>query len=102
MWGRARPTSKRAHRIALVLFAIEDGEVVLALELAELMAAEGISKAELARRMETGRSSLERLLASENDAVTLATLRKAARPVGRRVELRLVGCLTTETASERL
>ena len=63
---------------------------VLAWELEELMASEGLTKAELARRMGTSRSSLERLLDPENDAVTLATLQKAARAVGRRVELRLV------------
>jgi len=63
---------------------------VLAWELGELMASQGLSKAELARRMGTSRSSLERLLDLDNEAVTLATLRKAARAVGRRVELRLI------------
>ena len=63
---------------------------VLAWELGELMASQGLSKAELTRRMGTSRSSLERLLDPENDVVTLATLRKAARAVGRRVKLRLV------------
>ena len=92
---------KNPHRGGLFDdFLVEQGELeatmevatkrVLAWELGELMAAEGLSKAELARRMGASRSSLDRLLNPDNDAVTLATLHKAARAVGRRVELRLV------------
>lgn len=92
---------KNPHRGGLFDdFLAEQGELeaatevatkrVLAWELGELMAAEGLSKAELARRMGTSRSSLERLLDPDNEAVTLATLRKGARALGRRVEVRIV------------
>lgn len=63
---------------------------VLARELEELMACEGLSRAALARRMGTSRWSLYCLLDPTHDAVMLGTLRKAARAVGRRVEVRLV------------
>lgn len=49
-----------------------------------------ISKAEMARRMQTSRAALNRLVDPENDAVTLATLRKAAEAVGREIRLELV------------
>jgi antitoxin HicB len=42
-----------------------------------------LTKAETARRMHTSRAAIDRLLDPANDAVTLATLRKAAAVVGR-------------------
>ena len=50
----------------------------------------GLTKAEMARRMHTSRAALDRLLDPDNDAVTLATLRKAAVVVGRGIRLELV------------
>ena len=47
-------------------------------------------KPEMARRMQTSRSALDRLLDSENQSVTLATLQKAAVAIGREVRLELV------------
>lgn len=44
----------------------------------------------MARRMQTSRSALNRLLDAENDAVTLATLQKAATAIGREVRVELV------------
>ena len=55
---------------------------VLARQLRQLMAEQGLSKSEMARRMRTSRPALERLLDPDNDAVTLNTLQKAARAVG--------------------
>lgn len=62
---------------------------VLAFQLAAAMKAESISKGEMARRLETSRSQLDRLLDPDNAGVTLGALTKAARAVGRtlRVEL---------------
>ena len=48
------------------------------------------SKSETARRMRTSRAALNRLLDSENDAVTLSTLQKAAIAIGREIRLELV------------
>ena len=50
----------------------------------------GLSKTEMARRMRTSRSQLDRLLDPENDSVTLATLQKAATAIGREVRLESV------------
>ena len=63
---------------------------VLARQLAALMQNEGLSKSELARRMETSRAQLDRLLDPENDSVTLSTLTRAAKAVGRQLRMELV------------
>lgn len=49
-----------------------------------------VSKAEMARRMNTSRAALDRLLDPEYEGVTLSTLLKAASAVGREVRLELV------------
>jgi antitoxin HicB len=63
---------------------------VLSRQLEAAMAEQGISKAEMARRMHTSRAALDRLLDPNNDAVTLGTLRKAAEAVGCEIRLELV------------
>lgn len=62
---------------------------VLAFQLAAAMKDQKITKVEMARRMQTSRAQLDRLLDPDNDAVQLATLTRAAQVVGRslRVEL---------------
>jgi hypothetical protein len=44
----------------------------------------------MAKRMQTSRAALDRLLDPENDAVTLNTLSKAAMAVGRQLHFELV------------
>ena len=63
---------------------------VLAFQIKELMESQNLSKAEMARRMQTSRAALERLLDPENRAVTLNTMDKAARSVGKRLRLTLI------------
>ena len=63
---------------------------VLARQVQAAMAEGGLSKAEMARRMQTSRSQLDRLLDPENESVTLSTLQKAAAAIGREVRLELV------------
>jgi antitoxin HicB len=63
---------------------------VLARQLEAAMKKNKLSKAEMARRMQTSRAALDRLLDPANDAVTLSTLRKAATAVGREIRLELV------------
>lgn len=62
---------------------------VLAFQLAEAMKEQRISKIEMARRLETSRSQLDRLLDPDNDGVTLAVLARAAKVVGREIKLEL-------------
>lgn len=63
---------------------------VLAWQLQEHMRANAISKVEMARRMGTSRSQLDRLLAPENGNVTLDTIARAANALGRKIRLELV------------
>lgn len=62
---------------------------VLASQLAEAMAAQNLSKAEMARRMGTSRSSLDRLLDPEVSAVTLLTLERAASALGKQLHIEI-------------
>ena len=60
---------------------------VLAWQIGQVMKAEGISKAEMARRMHTSRTQLDRLLDPKNDKVQLDTVQRAATAIGRKLEL---------------
>ena len=53
------------------------------------MKAQGLTKAELARRMKTSRAVLDRLLDEKNPSVTLSTIMRAASALGRRIRLEL-------------
>lgn len=63
---------------------------VLAWQIAQTMAKQRMTKAEMARRMDTSRSQLNRLLDPTTHSVTLETLTRAAHAVGRQVKLELV------------
>jgi predicted XRE-type DNA-binding protein len=63
---------------------------VLARQINQQMLDQQISKSTMAKRMQTSRAALDRLLDPENDAVTLNTLFKAATAVGRHLHLELV------------
>jgi antitoxin HicB len=63
---------------------------VLAWLLQQEMDRQGVSKSELARRMDTSRSQVDRLLDPKNDRVQLDTLVKAAHAIGRELKLELV------------
>jgi antitoxin HicB len=63
---------------------------VLAWELEQAMNKEGVTKNEMARRMQTSRSQLDRILDPKNDKIQLDTIFKAARALGRQVRLELV------------
>ena len=62
---------------------------VIAWQIKQMMAEQDISKVDMARRMNTSRSQLDRLLDAENDAVTLGTLSRAAQVVGKTIRLEL-------------
>ena len=63
---------------------------VLAFQLITAMKEQHISKVEMAKRLDTSRSQLDRLLNPENDGVTLSVLARAAQAVGRTIKLELV------------
>jgi len=62
---------------------------VLAWELQRAMEAEGVSQAEMARRMKTSRAVVRRLLDESDPAVTLSTISRAATALGKQVKLKL-------------
>ena len=62
---------------------------LLALQLQDVMEATQLTKTELAERMQTSRSQLDRLLDPENTSVTLDSLERLARAVGKRLVVEL-------------
>lgn len=70
-----------AHKQAL--------KCVLARQLEEEMKRQGLTKSEMARRMNTSRTQLDRLLDPENDRVQLDKLQRAATILGRSLRLEL-------------
>jgi antitoxin HicB len=62
----------------------------LSLQLTELLKKNELTKAEMAVRMRTSRAAVDRLLDASNTSVTLATLGKAARALGRKIKIELV------------
>ncbi len=63
---------------------------IIAYQLGEAMAEQGLSKTAMAERMNTSRQQLDRLLDPNNESVTLQTLQRAAQAVGRRLKVELV------------
>lgn len=62
---------------------------VLAYQLQEEMKKNNLSKAAMAKKMKTSRSSLDRLLDPDNGSSTLRTMGKAAHVVGRKLVFQL-------------
>ena len=65
-------------------------KAVIALQIAEAMKSRGITKVSMAEQMHTSRAQLDRLLDPGNSSVTLETLQRAAKIVGRELRLELV------------
>jgi hypothetical protein len=64
-------------------------KAIIADQLAAAMRAKKTTKTEMAARMNTSRRQLDWLLDPDNPSVTLATLRRAASAVGRRLRVGL-------------
>ena len=62
---------------------------VLAWQIEQAMKSQKISKAEMARRMHTSRTQLDRLLDPNNDKVQLDTVQRAAAAIGRTLKFEL-------------
>jgi hypothetical protein len=61
----------------------------LARELERAMTRQKISKAQMARRLRTSRSGIDRLLDPQNTSITLNTMAKVASLLGGRIEFAL-------------
>jgi len=65
-------------------------KAVIAEQIAAEMNRLGLTKSAMAGRLQTSRAQLDRLLDPDNTGVTLDTLQRAAKVVGRRLRLELV------------
>ncbi len=63
---------------------------VIAWEINQKMKLENISKTEMASRLQTSRSALDRLLDPNNTSITLNTLDHAARTIGKKIHIELI------------
>ena len=92
-------TKKKHHGSSLESFLAEDGlleeaslaatKKVIAAQIADAMKAKGLTKTAMAAEMSTTRAQLDRLLDPDNDGVTLATLKRAAKALGKTLRLEL-------------
>ena len=62
----------------------------VSLQLDRLLKEQEVTKAQMAARMKTSRAAVDRLLDGSNTSVSLTTLGKAARALGRKVKIELV------------
>lgn len=65
-------------------------KAVIAHQLTDAMKVRGLTKRAMAEQMQTSRAQLDRLLDPDNAGVTLETLQRAAKVVGRELRLELV------------
>jgi DNA-binding Xre family transcriptional regulator len=63
---------------------------VIAYQVEQMMKEQNLTKTEMSRRMNTSRAALERLLDPANQSITLQTLERAAKALGRRLQITLV------------
>lgn len=63
---------------------------VIAFQLEETMTKEHISKTEMAKRMNTSRSAINRILDPLNTSITLATIESAVAAMGKRLQIQVV------------
>ena len=92
-------TRKKHHGSSFAAFLADDGlledaslaatKKVIAAQIAEAMKSKGLTKTAMAAEMSTTRAQLDRLLDPGNDGVTLATLKRAAKALGKTLRLEL-------------
>ena len=63
---------------------------VIAFQLEETMTKEHITKTEMAKRMHTSRSAINRLLDPLNTSITLSTIESAVVAMGKRLQIQVV------------
>jgi len=63
---------------------------VIAYQIAQMMKKKHLTKTQLAYKMDTSRTALDRLLDASNTSVTLLTLERAALAMGKKLKIQLV------------
>jgi predicted XRE-type DNA-binding protein len=71
---------------------------IVAWQIEQAMTEQNISKVDMAERMKTSRSQVDRLLDPENNKVQLDTLQRAALAVGGSLRLELTGVRPSKTS----
>ncbi len=71
---------------------------VLACMIEQAMAETHVTKSEMARRMGTSRTQLDRLLDPANPSVTLSTVARAAKAVGKKISISFEEIRSAKTA----
>ena len=92
-------TKKKHHGSSFESFLAEEGlleettlaatKKVISAQIADAMKKKGLTKSAMAAEMQTTRAQLDRLLDPDNDSVTLATLKRAAKALGKTLRLEL-------------
>ena len=92
-------TKKKNHGSSFEAFLSDDGlfedatlaatKKVIAAQIADAMKRKGLTKTAMAAEMETTRAQLDRLLDPKNDSVTLGTLKRAAKALGKTLRMEL-------------
>jgi DNA-binding Xre family transcriptional regulator len=63
---------------------------LLSYQLLEKLEKENMTKSELAARLSTSRSAVDRILDPNNESITLTTLQKVAEVLGKKLKIELV------------
>ncbi len=63
---------------------------VIAYQIAQLMHEKKLTKIEMSRRMDTSRAALDRLLDPANTSITLQTMEKASKVLGKKLQIKLI------------
>lgn len=87
---KGSPTDSLNEQGELDEFEAAAVKQVLARQIVEAMKAQNLSRKRLAERMKTSRSQISRLLDPKDGNVTIATLQRAAKMVGRTLRVELV------------
>jgi antitoxin HicB len=74
---------------------------IVAWQIERAMAEQNISKVDMAERMKTSRSQVDRLLDPENNKVQLDTLQRAALAVGGSLRLELTGVRSSKASGSK-
>jgi antitoxin HicB len=84
---KVRDLVGRNKSLMLEAMALKRG---VAIQVAELMRASKLNKSALAQDMRTSRAAIHRILNPKNPSLTLSTLNKAARALGRKLKIEFV------------
>jgi len=74
---------------------------VIAWQIEQAMAAKGITKNAMAKRLSTSRTQVDRLLDPAHVGISLDTIARAAKAVGKRVAFQVIDCKTKSASAPR-